>query len=173
MIETIEALCADTHNYFIESMHHGDFTIENGNISLPFLVEGQFFAIVGSKFNDGVYIYLDSYIIRDATWDDVLKDNPNWGAITDEEWGTLRHHELIDETFHGGIWAMRLPTAFLQLAKEIEEYNASDAAKPTGYTSESISGHYSYTKASPEDTAWQKVFSSKLKRWRKVAERWG
>ena len=63
--------------------------------------------------------------------------------------------------------------AVRQLAKEIEEYNASDAAKPTGYTSESISGHYSYTKASPEDTAWQKVFSSKLKRWRKVAERWG
>ena len=106
MIETIEALCAETHNYFIENMYHDDFTIENGNISLPFLVEGQFFAIRGSKFNDGVYIYLDSYIIRDATWDDVFKDNPNWGAITDEEWGTLKHHELIDETFHGGIWAM-------------------------------------------------------------------
>ena len=205
MVETIEALCAETHNYFIEQMKHDDFTIENGNISLPFLVEGQFFAIVGSKFNDGIYIFHHSFIVRDATWDDIMKINPDWGSLRHEiwgqqtsklsmggeswidveqknpdwetmlekTWGDITQHELVDETFHGGIWAMRMPKAFLKLAKEVKDYMDSDAAKPTGYTSESISGHYSYTKASPEELAWQKVFSSKLNRWRKVAARWG
>ena len=57
MINTIESLCAEVHNYFETSKEINDYTIENGIISLPFLVPGQFFRIVGSKFNDGVYIY--------------------------------------------------------------------------------------------------------------------
>ena len=169
MIETIESLCAECHNYFEISKEIGDFTIENGIISLPFLCENQFFRIVGSKFNDGVYIYGKDHIIRDATWEDVLKDNANWNELKDEKWGELKRHELTDETFHGGIWPMRMPVAFMNLAKEIEEYNYSDAAKPSPYASESISGHYSYTKGSPADNAWQNVFKNKLNRWRKVA----
>lgn len=172
MLESIEALCAETHNYFEESRVINDYAIENGNISLPFLVAGQIFRIVGSKFNDGVYIYADDYIIRDATWEDVLQDNKNWGDLTETEWGSLKHAELVDEKFHGAIWPMRMPRAFKILAKEIEEYNASEAAKPSPYTSESISGHYSYTKADPGDSAWQSVFAGKLKRWRKAANIW-
>lgn len=169
MLDSIEALCAATHNYHETDRVIDDYAIENGNISLPFLVAGQFFRIVGSKFNDGVYIYSEDYIFRDATWDDVLKDNRDWNSITEEEWGELKHVELIDEEFHGGVWPMRMPRAFLTLAKEIEEYNSSEAAKASPYISESISGHYSYTKANNHDNAWESVFSVKLKRWRKVA----
>ena len=172
MLETIEALCAETHNYHELERVINDYAIENGNISLPFLVDGQFFRIVGSKFNDGVYIYTQDYILRDATWEDVLNDNKDWSSLTEEEWGNLKHVELIDEEFHGGIWAMRMPRAFLSLAQEIESYNSSEASKPSPYTSESISGHYSYTKASPSDSSWEKVFASKLKRWRKAANIW-
>ena len=169
MLESIELLCGETHNYHETDRVVDNYAIENVNISLPFLVTGQFFRISGSKFNDGVYIYADEYIIRDASWNDVLKDNKDWNALTETEWGNLKHAELIDEEFHGAIWPMRMPRAFLNLAKEIEEYNASDAAKATPYTSESISGHYSYSKANVTDSAWENVFSAKLKRWRKVA----
>ena len=169
MLDSIEALCGETHNYHELDRVVGDYAIENGNISLPFLVNGQFFRIQGSKFNDGVYIYSREYIIREATWEDVLKDNKDWNALTEEEWGNLKHAELIDESFTGAIWPMRMPRAFLKLAQEIEEYNESEAAKPSPYTSESISGHYSYTKASAAESAWENVFSAKLKRWRKVA----
>lgn len=47
-------------NYFIdpdEDIHTGDFVIENGSIDLPFLLDGQYFRIVGSRLNDGVWQY--------------------------------------------------------------------------------------------------------------------
>lgn len=169
MIETIEQICAETHNYFESDKVIADYTIENGVISLPFLSAGQFFRIVGSKFNDGVYIYADNFIVRDASWDDVMNDNENWHDIANETWGNLKHNELIDESFHGAIWPMCIPRAFIELAKEINEYNKSDAAKVSPYTNESISGHYSYTKASATDNAWQNVFMPKLRRYRKAA----
>lgn len=169
MIETIESLCAEAHNYFETSKEINDYAIENGIISLPFLSENQFFRIVGSKFNDGIYIYSENFIIRDATWEDVLSDHPDWKALSEKDWGNIKHYALTDEEFHGGIWPMRMPRAFLSLAKEVHEYNLSEASKPSPYASENISGHYSYTKGSPSDNAWQNVFRSKLNRWRKVA----
>ena len=53
-------LFAYLKNYFInpdEDIHTGDFVIENGSIDLPFLLEGQYFRIVGSALNDGVWQY--------------------------------------------------------------------------------------------------------------------
>lgn len=47
-------------NYFIdpdEDIHTGDFVIENGSIDLPFLLDGQYFRVVGSALNDGVWQY--------------------------------------------------------------------------------------------------------------------
>ena len=38
-------------------IHSGTFTIKDGGITLPFLAEGQYFRIVGSVFNDGLYQY--------------------------------------------------------------------------------------------------------------------
>ena len=35
----------------------GEFIIEGGTISLPFISEGQYFLIEGSVMNDGVYCY--------------------------------------------------------------------------------------------------------------------
>lgn len=57
-------LCAYLKNYFLvdylhpeERIHYGTYTIEQGHFveSLSFLSEGQYFRIVGSLFNDGVY----------------------------------------------------------------------------------------------------------------------
>ena len=51
-------LCAEIRNYFLvpNGIHTGTFTISGGNIApLDFLQEGQYFRIVGSVLNDGVY----------------------------------------------------------------------------------------------------------------------
>lgn len=56
----LSELFAYLKNYFIdpdEDIHTGDFVIENGSIDLPFLLNGQYFRIVGSALNDGVWQY--------------------------------------------------------------------------------------------------------------------
>lgn len=49
----------------------GIYTIENGSIHLPFLQEKQYFRIVGSVFNDGVYQY-PVYNLSDETFDGAI-----------------------------------------------------------------------------------------------------
>lgn len=121
-------------------LHFGTFVITNGKASLP-LLDGQYFRIVGSVFNDGVYRY-----------DDELK--------------------LIDETFEGAIWALAIPKPVLDLAKEIEAWEAKNGEVASGvYQSESFGG-YTYTKATDAATggamSWQSVFRSRLSAWRKI-----
>ena len=56
----LSELCAEVRNYFCteQDIHYGTFEIVGGSISpLDFLQEGQYFRIVGSIYNDGVYQY--------------------------------------------------------------------------------------------------------------------
>jgi hypothetical protein len=66
---------------------------------------------------------------------------------------------------------MRLPPAVIALAAEIKAYNDSDAAKPTGFSSESFGG-YSYQKFTDgnggDGSRWQNVFKDRLRKWRKL-----
>lgn len=51
-------VCEEIRNYFIDSINHGKFEINGGSIApLDFLQQGQYFRIVGSTMNDGVYQY--------------------------------------------------------------------------------------------------------------------
>lgn len=83
---------------------------------------------------------------------------------------------LTDEEFEGDIWLMAIPKTFLDLAKEIEEWEAvngkagSEAMSP--FTSESFGG-YSYSKGTSSgnggnSSSWQGVFGSRLNIWRKI-----
>ena len=135
-------ICAELRNWFVvpDGVHIGTYTISGGSIApLDFLQEGQYFRIVGSVFNDGVYQY-------PAT-------------------------SLTDEVFEGAVWAMALPPSIIALAAEIEKYNDSDAGKPSPYSSESF-GSYSYNKFTDgnggDGSRWQKVFASRLNKWRKL-----
>jgi len=170
MVATVEALCAETHNYFDTHREFGIFTIKDGVISLPFLEIGQFFRIVGSKWNDGVYIYDGQFIVRSKTWEELT--DKTWESIKDKSWGDLVEHDLVDESFRGAIWAMNMPRAFLDLSREISVYCESEMAKPSPYQSESFAG-YSYTKATNAsgvaDNSWQNVFKTKIDRFRKMA----
>lgn len=68
-------LCAELRNYFEvpNGRHFGKFEISGGSIApLDFLQEGQYFRIVGSVFNDGVYQYpatsLTDEVFDGAVW---------------------------------------------------------------------------------------------------------
>jgi len=55
----LEQILDHLHNYFVVKggVHAGTFTVADGSIDLDFLQQGQYFKIVGSVFNDGVYQY--------------------------------------------------------------------------------------------------------------------
>jgi len=148
----IDDICAYLHNYFDDNQpkYFGEIVISNGALS-DFgdkLQTNQYFRIVGSVFNDGVYKY------------------PATG--------------LKDETFKdGAVWAMALPPAFLDLVKDIQDwqskYGTADSSALSPFTSESFGG-YSYSKssggtsgnASSNPNSWQGAFASRLARWRKL-----
>lgn len=64
-------LCYELRNWFDVGKHFGSFKIKNGTISLDFLSEGQFFRIIDSKFNDGVYQY-PCYELKDEDFDGAI-----------------------------------------------------------------------------------------------------
>ena len=83
--------------------------------------------------------------------------------------------ELVDEIFEGDIWLMAIPKAFLDLVKEIEEWEKingkADSAAMSPFTSESFGG-YSYQKGtgatSDGSSSWQTAFGKRLNIWRKI-----
>lgn len=150
----IDAICAHLHNYFTEEedIHRGTWVIENGEIDLSdILLNGQYFRIVGSALNDGVYQY------------------PVTAAGGEGS-------PLTDETFDGEIWPMKVPRAVIALAGEIAAWQAQyGAAMASPYTSESVIGVYSYSKAAASEgsaggsaDAWKSVFRGQLNQWRKL-----
>ena len=63
----LETVLMYLNNWFAVGRYDDTYTIEDGGITLPFLVNGQYFRIVGSLFNDGIYQYPADLI--DETFD--------------------------------------------------------------------------------------------------------
>lgn len=149
----LQQICDFIHNYFIKEAHVGNYEIADGAISLPFLKDGQRFWITNSDLNDGVYTY-------HATG---IKNDDDTEAVG-----------LQDETWAGTICALAVPPAVIALSAEVNAWvEANGEAVMTPYSSESVLGVYSYTKASGGTGAggsvgWQDVFKDRLNRWRKV-----
>ena len=150
-------VCEYLRNWFDKSQPklEGNFTISDGSISLADggdmgIKEGQYYRIIGSALNDGVWKY------------------PGGD-------GTLT---LRDETFSGTVWLMAVPPALVAIAEEIDawqaKYGGTDSAAMSPYTSESFQG-YSYTKGAqgsvngtPATGGWITIFGARLKNWKKL-----
>jgi hypothetical protein len=82
---------------------------------------------------------------------------------------------LQDESWAGTICALAVPPAVVALSSEIQAWvDANQESQNSPYSSESVLGVYSYTKATGGHGAggtvgWMDVFADRLKRWRKVA----
>ena len=149
----LNQICGHIHNYFTadKDKHAGTFTIAGGEIDLSdFLIDGQYFRIAGSALNDGIYKY-------------PAQPEPGKPAI------------LLDETFTGEIWAMKVPRAVIEIAGEIEAWQAKyGAAVASPYQSESVIGVYSRSKAAGSTAGasgptWQTTFAARLNEWRKLS----
>lgn len=152
-------ICRELNNYFeYKERLFGAFTVNNkaltyeGGAVADYLQEGQYFRIVGSVFNDGIYVFTPPII-------EALHN---------------------DETFDGAIWAMAVPPEVIALSTEIDawiaKYGGLDSQAMSPYNSESFGG-YSYSKSSGGSSAggysgggadWMSVYGSRLNKWRKI-----
>ena len=150
----LNQICEHLCNYFIQNQIDGVHEISGGMISLP-LLDGQRFLIRGSALNDGMYTYHDA-------------------GVKDDDDKTLAVG-LQDETWTGTICALAVPPAVIALSAEVKAWvDANKESQNSPYSSESVLGVYSYTKATGGHGAggtvgWMDVFGDRLKRWRRVS----
>ena len=135
-------LCQELKNWFCDDsdIHLGTYTIQNGALSLPFLLEGQFFRVVGSVLNDGVYKYGEA----------ELKDETFTGAI----WAMRIPPSVVSLAEQIDTWIEKNGEASLS------PYQSESWG---GYS-------YSLKSGSAESgsLSWKTVFGSSLNRWRKL-----
>lgn len=145
----LSELCKELRNWFNYNQPKwvGDITISEGSL-VGFddkLQEGQYFRVVGSVFNDGVYSHPHEFE-KDEEFNGGI-----WAMAIPEEVVALS--DEIDE------WQ--------------EKYGAADSANMSPFQSESFGG-YSYSKGNADGTSggsgstWKTVFADKLARWRKI-----
>lgn len=146
---TLAELCKELKNWFTTSMYHGTFTITNGVINLSDMVadgslqDGQYFRIVGSVFNDGVYQY-------PAT---DLDDEVFTGAI----WAMAVPKDVITLLNDINAW---LDTYSSELQKPYQ-------SESFGGYSYSLKGSLSGGSGAAVEP-WKAQFASRLNRWRKI-----
>lgn len=146
MEKTLTAVCEYLNNYFWRSKIVGSFTIENGTLEVPTLKSGQYFRVIGSLLNDGVYRYPATGLI----------DEDFNGAI----WSMAVPPAVIDLVSDIEEWQ--------------EKYGGIDSENMSPFNSESFGG-YSYSKSSSSGSmgsgntnSWQGVFASRLAPYRRL-----
>ena len=135
-------ICAEIRNYFEvpNGRHFGTFTISGGSIApLDFLQEGQYFRIVGSVFNDGVYQYpaasLTDEVFEGAVWAMAVPPTLIALAAEIEEYNKSdagKTSPYASESFGGYSY------------QKFTDGNGGDGSR------------------------WQKAFASRLNKWRKL-----
>ena len=123
-----------------DGYHGGRFAIVDGTLDLPFMIEGQYFLIEGSRLNDGVYQY-PAFVLKDETFDGWITEL----AVPDDFLRTVEEIEAWQAS-----------------------YATTDKIGP--YSSESFGGYsYTRaTNSSGNAVGWKDAFSSRLNTWRKI-----
>lgn len=135
-------ICGEIRNYFIRNeldIHPGTFTIENGTISLPFLKEGQYFRIVGSVLNDGVWKHKNG--LKDETFDGAV-----WAMYVPKE--VVELAKEIKEWVENNAETLNSPY-------QSESFGGYSYSKQVGANGTSGFG-------------WKDQFSTRLNQWRRM-----
>lgn len=140
----LEELMRECRNWFKvpDGAYSGTFTIKNGSITLPFLVEGQYFRIIGSVFNDGVYQY-GAGGLTDETFD---------GAV----WALAVPAAFISLVEDVEAWRSKYESA------------ANSPFQSESFAGYSYTKSSANSNSGGSVTGWQGVFAPRLNKWRKL-----
>lgn len=143
---TLTDLCAELNNWFDKSRHFGSFTIKDGVIDLNSLITGgfvqggQYFRIVGSVFNDGVYKYPASGLV------DEVFEGAVWAMAVPPS--VIALQTQIDE------WESKYG-AIVNSPYQSESFGGYSYTKAGSGNADGTS-------------SWQVYFHSQLNKWRKI-----
>lgn len=141
-MSTLEDICYECHNYFEVGKKAGYFNVTDGNIDVDFLQDGQYFRVIGSVFNDGIYQYPATDMTEEAFIGEI------WAMAVPK--AVLELVEEIDA------WKEKYGVA-LTSPYNSESFGGYSYSKGNGYT-----GNANGT------PAWLNVFSDRIKRWYKL-----
>ena len=134
-------VCAELRNYFVKDIHNGTFEIVGGKITpLDFIQENQYFRIVGSVFNDGVY---------QNTADLVLTDEVFSGSV----WSMAVPPSVID---------------LAEEIKKFNESDEAKPSAYTSESFGGYS-YSKATDSNGVPLTWQKVFANRLNKYRRIS----
>ena len=138
----LEQVLMHLKNWFLVpgGIHEGTYTIENGGITLPFLVNGQYFRICGSVFNDGLHQYPASDL-KAETFEGVV-------------WAMAVPQAVIELVAEIETWEKKNGAAAVG-PYQSESFGGYSYTKAT----DSVSGGA---------VTWQSAFRSRLNAWRKL-----
>lgn len=146
MEKELTDICAYLNNYFWRTKRNVKINIVGGTFTVDFLKQGQYFRIVNSDFNDGVWKY-------PATG---MTDEEFTGSI----WSMAVPAAVIDLAVNIKAWR--------------DKYEAPLSDNMSPFSSESF-GNYSYGKGSASASggttnpnSWQSVFSAQLAPYRRL-----
>lgn len=137
----LETVLNHLHNWFQikGAARAGTFIIISGTLPLDHVLDGQYYRIEGSVFNDGLHKCGDA------------------------------EDKLVDETFVGRIIPLAIPKAVIKLAEEIKEWDKNNPASDKisesfdGYSYTRGSGADGSASG-----GWQAAFRTRLNQWKKV-----
>ena len=138
----LEQVLMHLKNWFLVpgGIHEGTYTIEDGGITLPFLVNGQYFRICGSVFNDGLHQYPASDL-KAETFDGTV-------------WALAVPQAVIELAAEIEAWQTKNGDASVSPYRS-ESFGGYSYSKATD-------------SASGGAVTWQSAFRSRLSAWRKL-----
>ena len=136
----IEKVMKHIRNFFEVGYVDGDFEITaNGEILPSDGLNGQYIAIEGSTYNNGVHVLNDDKSIE------------------------CEHAER----FTGRVWILHPPKAFVELCEQIEEYNKKTPV--SAFVSESFGGWSGTRATGSHGVmTWHDAFANELSDYRKM-----
>lgn len=138
----LEQVLRYLRNWFVVpgGIHAGAFIVEGGGLVLPFLQTGQYFRVVGSVFNDGVYQYPAS----------GMTDETFSGAV----WVLAVPKVVLDLACEIAVWHEKNGSTATGLYQS-ESFGGYSYTRATDA-------------ATGGAVTWQSAFSDRLAQWRKL-----
>lgn len=139
----LEEILMSIHNFFVVKggVHKNKYAISSGTIELDFLQDGQYFRIIGSVFNNGVYQYPASGLTDEEFDGEIwaMAVPPALITLSDEitDWVSNHKNELYSPY-------------------QSESFGGYSYTKATPNQGTAVIG-------------WKDVFSDKLSPWRKIS----